>query len=80
MKPVTLPKPEIALIALTRAILGIGIGLVVSDKLSADQRRAVGWALIGVGVVTTFPLLAEIFGDKEDLQATTRSTAHQRPE
>ena len=66
MKPVTLPKPEIALIALTRGILGIGIGLVLSEKLSADQRKAVGWALIGVGVVTTFPLLAEVFGAKED--------------
>ena len=60
MKPVTLHKPDLALIALTRGILGAGIGLVLGGKLAADQRKAVGWASVGVGVVTTFPLIAEV--------------------
>jgi len=56
----------LALIALTRGILGAGLGLVLGEKLRADERRAVGWALIAVGVVTTFPLLAEVFGSASD--------------
>src|SRR5215471_1253212 len=54
--------PDIALIASTRAILGVGIGLLISSKLNADQRRAVGWSLVGVGVVTTVPLVMKLFG------------------
>lgn len=60
MKPVTVSKPTLGLIAMTRGLLGIGIGLVLSEKLDAEQRKAVGWALIGVGVITTFPLVAQV--------------------
>lgn len=60
MKPVTIDKPDLALIAITRGILGAGIGLVLSEKLPPGERRAVGWALIAVGVVTTFPLIAQV--------------------
>lgn len=54
--------PDIALIASTRAMLGVGIGLLISDKLNVDQRRAVGWSLVAVGAVTTIPLVMKIFG------------------
>jgi hypothetical protein len=52
--------PELGLIAGTRAALGVGVGLLVSGRMSRAQRRAVGWTLLGVGVVTTFPLLAQV--------------------
>lgn len=65
MKPVLLQKPDVALIAMTRGILGIGIGLVLADKMSAEQRKAAGWALIGVGLITTFPLVAEVLSSGE---------------
>ena len=60
MKPVTIDKPDLALIAITRGILGAGAGLVLSEKLPPSERRAVGWALIAVGVITTFPLIAQV--------------------
>jgi len=53
--------PELFLIAGTRALLGAGVGLLVADRLSADQRRAVGWTLVGIGAVTTVPLVAQVF-------------------
>jgi hypothetical protein len=54
--------PEIGLIAGTRAALGVGIGLLLADRLSEEKRKAVGWTLLLVGVVTTIPLVWEVFG------------------
>ena len=49
--------PEIMLIAGTRIALGAGIGLLISDRLNEDQRKAAGWALLAVGVLTTIPIV-----------------------
>jgi hypothetical protein len=49
--------PEIMLFAGTRVALGIGLGLLISDRLNEDQRQAAGWALLAVGVLTTIPLV-----------------------
>jgi hypothetical protein len=67
--------PEIALIAGTRGMLGAGIGLLLSNKLSKDQRRAVGWTLLLVGVFTTIPLAMNIFGKDENVRASTLRAA-----
>jgi len=56
----TLTLPELGLIAVTRAALGAGVGLLLGDRLSRDQRQAVGWTLLGVGVISTFPLVAMV--------------------
>jgi len=55
---------EIMLIAGTRVALGIGIGLLLSTKLSKDQCRAAGWALALVGGLTTIPLALGVFSKK----------------
>ena len=62
MKERTVSVPELALVAATRGMLGAGLGLLLAGRLSDDQRRAVGRSLVAVGVVTTVPLLMEIFG------------------
>jgi len=62
MKERSLTIPKIGLIAGTRVAMGVGIGLLISDRLNKDQRKAVGWALVGVGVLTTVPIVAGIFG------------------
>jgi hypothetical protein len=49
--------PEIMLIAGTRVALGAGLGLLIADRLTRDQRTGAGWALLGVGILTTIPLL-----------------------
>ncbi|HLX62061.1 MAG TPA: hypothetical protein VKX17_12335 [Planctomycetota bacterium] len=56
--------PEIGLIAGTRGLLGAGIGLLLASKLDEKQRKAVGWALVGVGAATTIPLLLEVIGHR----------------
>ena len=64
MKPVALTIPELGLIVGTRAALGAGIALLVADKLDREERRAVGWTLVAVGIATTVPLIAQVFGTR----------------
>ncbi|HEX5442885.1 MAG TPA: hypothetical protein VFW87_03605 [Pirellulales bacterium] len=54
--------PELGLIAGTRAALGAGLGLLMADRFSPEQRRAVGWTLVAVGALTTVPLVMEALG------------------
>lgn len=49
--------PEIMLIAGTRVALGAGLGLLIADRLNSGQRTGAGWALLGVGVLTTIPIV-----------------------
>ncbi len=55
-KKVNLAVPEIALIAVTRVILGIGVGLLLSSALKKRARRAAGLSLFMLGVISTVPL------------------------
>lgn len=57
---------EIVLIAGTRVALGVGIGLLISRKLSDDQCKGAGLALTLVGALTTIPLAAGILGPKAE--------------
>jgi hypothetical protein len=43
-------------------MLGAGIALLAADCMTQQQRRAVGWTLFGVGLITTLPLAAQVFG------------------
>ena len=58
--------PELALIGGTRGLLGIGIGLLASTRLSDDQRRAVGGALVAIGALSTIPLFFQLFRRNDD--------------
>jgi hypothetical protein len=62
MRETRLSLPELGLVAGTRAVLGVGLGLLLADRLSADQRKAAGWALFLVGAATTIPLALEVLG------------------
>ena len=54
--------PEIMLIAGTRVALGVGLGLLLSDRFNKDQRKRAGRALVAVGVLTTFPIMRSVLG------------------
>ncbi len=62
MKTTTLTIPELILIAGTRVLLGAGLALLISSKLSAEQRQTAGVVLTAVGVLTTIPLAADALG------------------
>ena len=65
MKQHEVTVPQIGLIAGTRAMLGAGIALLLSEKLTAEQRRAIGWTLVAVGALTTIPLVLQLFSEDE---------------
>jgi hypothetical protein len=62
MRETHVTLPELALIAGTRAALGAGLGLLLADRLTTEQRRAIGWTLLLFGAISTIPLAFEILG------------------
>jgi len=66
--PVTLP--EMALVAMTRGMAGAGIGLLLSDRVPSQARRAVGWTLLAVGAATTIPILLSFLGKRDEASSS----------
>ena len=64
MNRTPLSIPEIGIIAGTQAAAGAGIGLLLADRLSDDQRRAIGWTLLAVGAVTTVPIVVQLLNSQ----------------
>ena len=64
MKETHVTIPQLALIAGTRAAAGAGLGFLLADCFSPEQRRAIGWTLLAVGGLTTIPLAFEVMGGR----------------
>jgi hypothetical protein len=62
VKETHLSLPELAFTVSTRAMLGAGIALLLADRFTAEQRRAVGATLTVVGLLTTIPTVWAVFG------------------
>lgn len=65
MKTVTLILQELFLLVGTRALRGVGIGLIVARKLTHRERETAGMVLVGVGLLTTIPLAFRSFGKEQ---------------
>ena len=55
MKRLNLSLPELMFVIATRGALGLGVGLLLSDRLRRGKRRKVGLTLVAVGALTTLP-------------------------
>jgi hypothetical protein len=60
MKSVTLDVRTLGFVVATRGLLGVGIGLLLSSRLSPARRRQLGTALAGLGAATTVPALLAV--------------------
>jgi hypothetical protein len=60
MKQRAMTIPEIILIAGTRAAFGLGVGLLIAEKLNRDTRKGAAFALLAVGALSTIPIVAGI--------------------
>ncbi len=64
MSETTVKTPVIAMVAMTRGMLGAGAALLLADKMNEKQRKAAGWSLFAVGAVTTIPLAMLVLGGR----------------
>lgn len=61
MRSVELPVPLLGAVAATRGMLGFGAGLLVGQALPQTRRKALGWTLVAIGVLSTIPLAITVF-------------------
>ena len=74
MRETRVSLPELGLVAMTRAALGVGIGLLLSERIGESARRAVGWALVLSGALVTIPLALEVLHKGRISEAARPST------
>jgi len=65
VKTYNVSVPEIGIVAMTRGMAGAGIGLIASNYMHPETRRAVGWTLFAVGALTTIPIVLALLGRRE---------------
>lgn len=74
MREISVSIPLLAMVVWTRAMGAAGVALLASDRLTPEQRRAVGWTLMLVGAMTTIPLAAEVLGKLRRAKPTLAET------
>jgi hypothetical protein len=63
-KQLSVSLPELALIAATRGIIGVGAGLLLSNLLSRSQRKFIGLPLFFLGALSSIPIARHLFHKK----------------
>ncbi len=66
MKSFELSLPLLGSVVATRAMLGVGVGLLAAEALPETQRKAIGWALVAIGALSTIPLAANVLSHCHD--------------
>jgi hypothetical protein len=62
MNKLSLSTPTLGFVVGTRAALAMGVGLLLSLRLTRAQRRTLGVTLVAIGVATTIPAAMVVFG------------------
>ena len=52
--------PLDSLLVVTRTALGLGLGMLVADKIRQPVRQAAGIALLSLGAIAAIPLLVKV--------------------
>jgi hypothetical protein len=65
-KKLTVTLPELIFIAATRGAIGVGIGLMLANRLTERQRKAIGLPLFIGGVLSTIPIALHVFGKRAE--------------
>lgn len=64
----SLSPPLFGFIVGTRAALGVGVGLLLADRLSRTTRRNIAMSLIGLGALTTIPAVRGLLASRRPRQ------------
>jgi hypothetical protein len=57
---------ELAVVAATRGAIGVGIGLLLSNALSREKRKAIGLPLFILGALSSIPIAMHLFHKKNE--------------
>jgi hypothetical protein len=60
MKNLELNIPTLGFIVGTRAMIGVGLGLLLSSRIPPERRKAIGLTLLGIGAASTVPAIVAI--------------------
>jgi hypothetical protein len=55
MRTISLALPQFGFVVVTRAMLGAGLALLLSESLPRAQKRTIGTALVAIGALSTIP-------------------------
>lgn len=58
---VSISYPELGLFAATRGMIGAGLGLMLSNRISREKRRMIGLPLFIIGALSTIPIAMRLF-------------------
>ena len=67
MRHIDIPLHELAFVAATRGMAGVGLGLLLSEFLKPEVRKTVGWTLLAIGALTTVPIAVSVARRMESL-------------
>ena len=62
MKEIPLTFPEIGMINGTRFVIGTGVGLLLSEQMDRNTRKAVGISLLAAGILFSIPVGMSLLG------------------
>ena len=60
MKKFEVSLPQLAFVAATRGLGGAGAALLLAPFIRVATRRKLGWALLGLGLLTTIPIAVRL--------------------
>jgi F0F1-type ATP synthase assembly protein I len=66
MKRFELNVPTFGFAVATRAMIGAGLGLLLSDRIARKRRRAIGFTLLGIGAASTVPVVRALIRGRKD--------------
>src|ERR1700737_4003649 len=77
--PISIPKtaeqlPLDGFLMLTRAALGLGLGMLMADKIKGPARQAAAIALVSVGALAAVPLLVRVALERINRPDSDRAT------
>lgn len=65
--------PVTGIVAVSQAAIGVGVGLLVADKLEINARQRTAIALIGAGAAAVIPFVAGLYERMNRQNASERS-------
>ena len=60
MKHVNLTLPTFGFVVATRALIGVGVGLLIAERFRRSTRLSIGRTLLAIGAASTVPALIAV--------------------